>query len=125
MGILADIAKKRSPYLTLEANESIVVVYKGYKMVPSSFDPEKENFRFLLGIEIGGEMETKYWDTGSNKIALVFDTLKEGDKVKITKNVEVSKNGKDQISWSAEQVMDAEGTVTKKEADKINADMVK
>lgn len=123
MGQLADIAKKRSPYLQLEANESIVAIYKGFKMVPSSFDPEKENFRFLLGVDIGGEKEVKYWDTGSNKVALVFDSLKEGDMVKITKNVEVSKNGKDQISWSAEQVMDDKGEVSKEKADAINKSM--
>lgn len=90
----------------IEAGESIEAVYKGYKMIPSSFDPEKENFRFILEIDISGESSTKYWDTGSNKIALVFDTLKEGDRVKITKTITgQDKNGKDMISWSAEPVV--------------------
>lgn len=123
MGALADEAKKRSAYLTLEKNESIVAIYKGYKMVPSSFDPDKENFRFLLEINIGGEKTVKYWDTGSNKIALVFDTVVEGEKVKITKTILMGKNGKEQVNWEAEAVVDDEGEVTKKKAKEITDSM--
>lgn len=123
MGALADEAKKRSPFLQLGAGESIVAIYKGYKMVPSSFDPEKENFRFLLGINVLGEEMTKYWDTGANRIALVFDEMKEGEKVKITKTVVQDKKGKDQTNWEAEAVMDDEGKVTKKQAEEINKSM--
>jgi len=94
MGALADIVKQRSPYLRLEAGESTVATYKGYKLVPSTYDPENEVFRFML--DIGGE--TKYWDTGSNKVAMVFDECKVGDVVKITKGV-VIKNGKESTSW--------------------------
>jgi len=123
MGELADLAKQRSPFLKLEAGESIVAAYKGYKMVPSSYDPEKENFRFLLEIEIMGEKSIKYWDTGSNKVAVVFDTVKVGDKVKITKNIIVGKNGKDQTSWEVEPVASDDGKITTKQAKDINKQM--
>lgn len=114
MGELADIAKKRNPYLTLEANESIVAEYAGYKMVASSFDPEKENYRFLLKVEVDDEIQTKYWDTGSNRIALVFDKCKKGDKVKITKTVEPSKSGgRDNITYEVEPLNDVEAEVEK------------
>jgi len=99
MGELQKIVQKRSPYLKLEAGQSVEALYKGYKLVPSQFDPEKEVFRFML--EIGGE--TKYWDTGSNRVALVFDTCVEGDLVTITKNV-IEKNGKESVSWEVVKV---------------------
>jgi len=99
MGELQKIVQKRSPYLNLEAGQSVEALYKGYKLVPSQFDHEKEVFRFML--EIGGE--TKYWDTGSNRVALVFDTCVEGDLVTITKSL-VEKNGKDSVSWEVKKV---------------------
>jgi hypothetical protein len=123
MGELADRAKQRSPFLKLEAGESLVAAYKGYKMVPSSYDPEKENYRFLLEVEIMGEKSTKYWDTGSNKVAIVFDTVKVGELVKITKNIIKGKNGKEQTSWEVEPVASKDGSVTKKQASKINQEM--
>jgi len=99
MGELSDIVKKRSPYLKLEPGESTEALYKGYKLVPSQYDPDKENFRFLL--EINGE--TKYWDTSSNKVAMVFDGCVEGDLVTITKSL-VEKNGKESVSWEVKKV---------------------
>ena len=123
MGQLAEEVKRRSPFLRLEAGESTVATYKGYKMVPSTYDPDQENYRFLLGIEVDGEMTTKYWDTGANKVALVFDTVKEGEKVKITKNIIKGKNGKESTSWEVEPVADDEGKVSKKDAEKISAEM--
>lgn len=95
MGILADEVKKRSPYLQVEDGESVVAIYRGFKMVPSSFNPEEDIFRFTLGI---GE-EEKFWDTGSNKVAMVFDHVKEGEEVKITKSVVNGKN-----NWKLEPV---------------------
>lgn len=103
MGQLAELAKARSPYLNLETGESIVAVYKGYKMVPSTYAPDKENFRFILEIEVNGEKQNKFWDTGSNAIALVFDGIKEGEEVKITKSV-IKKGDKEQTHWDAEPV---------------------
>lgn len=99
MGQLADLARQRSPFLRLEANESVIGKYKGFKMVPSTFDVDKENFRFLIETAYG----IKYWDTGSNKVAMVFDECKEGDAVKITKTVTVGKNGKEMTSWTVEK----------------------
>ena len=123
MGDLADKVKQRSPFLRLENGESIVATYKGYKMVPSTYDPEKENFRFLLEVEINGEKQVKYWDTGSNKVAIVFDAAKVGDMVKITKTVSIGKNDKETTSWEVVPVADEKGTVTKKEAKEIGAKM--
>ena len=108
MGDLADKAKERSPFLQLENNECIVVAYRGYKMVPSTYDPEKENFRFIVETDHG----KKYWDTSSNKVALVFDICVEGDKVKICKKIVTASTGKEQTSWLVEK-LDKDGKTIK------------
>src|ERR1035437_7720079 len=128
MGELADKVKQRSPFLRLEDGESIVATYKSFKMIPSSYDPTKEVFRFVLEIKVDGEMQEKFWDTGANKVAMVFDTLESGDKVKITKNVDNAGTPKEKTRWQVTPVdEDAEvitaphttAKVTKEEADDI------
>jgi|ERR1035437_1864932 hypothetical protein len=104
MSELAEIVKQRSPFLKLQAEESVIATYKGYKMVPSSYDPDKENFRFILEVEINGENQQKYWDTASGKVAMVFDALESGDKVKITKNVDNAGTPKEKTRWEVEPV---------------------
>ena len=106
MGELQKIVQKRSPYLNLEAGQSVEALYKGYKLVPSQFDHEKEVFRFML--EIGGE--TKYWDTGSNRVALAFDECVEGDIVTISKSL-VMRNGQESVSWEVTKMGDEKPVV--------------
>ena len=117
-----------SAFLKLEGGESIVAVYKGFKIIPSSYDPDKDMFRFILNITVDGEEMQKYWDTGSGKVAMVFDTLESGDKVKITKNVDNAGTPKEKTRWEVTPVdEDAEvitaphttAKVTKEEADDI------
>jgi hypothetical protein len=108
MGELADLAKQRSPFLKLENGECIVASYKSFKMIPSTYDPDKEVFRFILETDFG----TKYWDTGSNKVAIVFDTCAAGDKVKICKKIVTASTGKEQTSWLVEK-LDKDGKAIK------------
>ena len=117
-----------SAFLKLEGGESIVAVYKGFKIIPSSYDPDKDMFRFILNITVDGEEMQKYWDTGSGKVAMVFDTLESGDKVKITKNVDNAGTPKEKTRWEVTPVdEDAEeksvphttARVSKEEADDI------
>ena len=102
MGELADKVKARSPFLRLEAGESVVATYKGYKMIPSTYDPDNDIFRFILEIEVDGEKQQKYWDTGANKVAMVFDPLTRGDQVKITKNIDNAGTPKEKTNWQVE-----------------------
>ena len=108
MGELSDLVKKRSPYLKLADGETVEAVYKGYKMVPSTYNPEDEVFRFMVEVTVDGEKSTKYWDTGSNAVAMAFDECKVGDMVKITKNVVLGKSGKEQTQWIVVPVKGAE-----------------
>lgn len=82
MGELADEAKKRSVYLMLGDGESVIAIYRGFKFVPDSYNPtEPDIAQFKL--EIDGEI--KYYKSRSAKIMFVFDKVKEGQGVKISR----------------------------------------
>lgn len=80
MGDLGKWVSDSSPYLRLKDGESVEAVYVGFKMIQDTFNPEKEKVRYIL--EVDGQ--TKYFDSGSTKVALVFDDVSEGQEVKIT-----------------------------------------
>lgn len=84
MGKLKDWAEEQSSFVTLEDGESITVVYKGYKVVPNSFDPDKTTVQYVL--EIDGKR--KFWSTGSAKVARALDALKEGTEITIRREGE-------------------------------------
>lgn len=108
MGQLADEAKKRNPYLTLQSGETIIATYRGYKLVPSTYDPTKENFRFILGVEIETREYEKYWDTGSNKVAMIFDTVETGERIKISKQVENQGQKNEKTRWEVQPINNEE-----------------
>ena len=90
MGKLGEIAKARSPFLKVLPGEEVTVCYKGFKMVPDTFNPEgQDKFRFILEID----RQTKYWDTGSNAVAMFFDFCEDGEMV-VIKNVGDEKKSK-------------------------------
>lgn len=80
MGKLADLAKGMSPYLSVQPQEKVTALYKGFKVVPSRIDPAKEVFRYLL--EVNGK--EKYWDNGKMSIAFVLDKANVGDIIEIS-----------------------------------------
>src|SRR5690348_14325830 len=119
MGELADIAKSRTPYLTILPDELVVAIYKGFKMIPDTYNPESEKYRFIF--DVNGE--NKYIDTGSNKLALTLDRIEAGSKVRIAKYQSGVKDGKPRYSWTIEEVVDSEGKVSKKEKKAIEDEM--
>lgn len=88
MGKLSEIAKQRSPFLKVLPGEEAIVTYKDFKMVPDSYNPDAEKFRFVL--RVGDQI--KYWDTGSNAAAMFFDGCEEGDIVAIKNVGEIGKS---------------------------------
>jgi hypothetical protein len=84
LGSLTDWAKERSPFVILADDETIKAKYKGFKIVPNRFDPEKETVRYLLEID-GAE---KPWENGQNAVARVMDSLAKGTWVSITRTKE-------------------------------------
>lgn len=81
MNELENYAKTNSPYLMIKPGESVVGIYRGYKMVPNFRDPTKENPRYSLDID----GETKFFTSAASRVALFFAEIKEGEMVKITK----------------------------------------
>ena len=84
MGKLSDWAKDNSQFIILDDEESVEIVYKGFKFVSNRFDPEKETVRYIFLVE-GAE---KYWETPAGYVARFFDEVKEGEPVKIIKQKE-------------------------------------
>lgn len=80
MGDLSTWAKDNSPYIRLKAEESVTGIYKGWKVVADSFNPDKQKVQYI--IEVDGK--NKYFNSGSTKIALIFDGIAEGESVTIT-----------------------------------------
>jgi len=87
MGELATMAQKISPFLKIPDNGSVIVMYKGFGMIPDNFNPGKEKVRYT--VELDGE--DKYFDSGSARVMLSFDTVLEGEMVKIIKEVKNNK----------------------------------
>lgn len=81
MNELENYAKTNSPYLMIKPGESVVGIYRGYKMVPNFRDPTKENPRYSVEVN----EETKYFTSAASRVALFFAEVKEGEMVKITK----------------------------------------
>jgi len=93
MGKLADLAKAMSPFLKVLPGEDVTALYKGFKVVPNSKDPEKEVFRYLL--EVDGQK--KSWDNAKMAIAMILDRANEGDIIKIKNS-----GTKDEPNYSVE-----------------------
>jgi len=108
MGALADIAKAKTPYLIVNPGETVVATYEGFRMIPSSFDPNTEQFQFIMKFEDGS---TKFWNTGSNKIAFLLDPL-EGKKVAITKTQVGMRGDKPKYSYD---IVEVKSKVSKQE----------
>lgn len=81
-------AKDNNQFFKLDDGQYTIVTYKGFKVVPNNFDPDKEQIRYTLLVD----GQTKYWNSSSTRIAEAFAKVKVGDMVKINK--ESTENGK-------------------------------
>lgn len=82
MGAAADAAKGNSKFLKLSMNESCVMEFLGYEVVPSQKDPDKKVVRCKLRNTAN---DTKYWDTGNTNTMMIIDQLKPGQLVEIAR----------------------------------------
>ena len=80
MGEIADLANKMTPYLKVLPGQKVSAVYKGFKVVPSQLNPDKDVFRYQL--EVDGVNKT--WDNGKMAVAMTFDLCNKGDIVEIS-----------------------------------------
>lgn len=111
MGELKKWARDNNPNLKLSDGESVVVQFTGSKIVADPFNPGKEKIQY----EVIVEGKIKYWASASGKTAEFFDHVKKGDFVKISATGDGMKR-----RYSLEDSIDASGTLTKSEAEKIS-----
>ena len=97
MGELAKLAQKISPFLKIADNESVDVIYRGFRMIEDNFNPGKQKVRYI--VELDGE--EKNFDSGSARVMLSFDTCLEGDLVRVKKEVVNDKTRYSVISLQA------------------------
>ena len=90
MGELKDLAKKQSKFLMLEVNESAEVVYVGYKIVPSPYDPTVDTVQYQFKMD-GVD---KFLTSKNTTLMRAFDEIPKGSKVKIYRMPMLDKAGK-------------------------------
>ena len=84
MGDLGNWKKEQSDFISLKDGEEFTGVYKGWKLVGSRFDPEKQIPRFTF--EINGK--EKSMDNGNGSLLDFLDGITEGQTVNIKRTGE-------------------------------------
>ena len=102
MGELANAAKKNSNFLKLEKNETVTVVFKGFRLIPSTMDPTKESAQYRFDTEFG----EKFWTNGHGQIMNFFDKLTPGAVVAITRKPWLNKDKSEDSSKSTYEVVE-------------------
>ena len=83
MKSLNDYVKLNSKFLSIPDGESVILIYKGYSIVPDKFKPGSETVSYLfVEPETGRGLP---WNKSSNKIALEMKKVEIGQMVRITR----------------------------------------
>ena len=86
MGKLNQWAKENSRFFKIADGETIRVVFEGFKIGKSSFDPERDVVSYTLKTDEG----RKIWNSSSPKVAAFFDTISPNQTVSIHRTGEGS-----------------------------------
>lgn len=121
MGQLADAAKKNSNFLKIDKGETVVVVYLGARLVPSTMDPTKESAQYKFSTEHG----EKFWTNGNGAIMKFFDTLPLNTKVSITRNPWINKDKSIDSNKSTYEVVNLNTAPGITQASELPADLDK
>jgi len=84
---LKTFADSQTQYLKIEGGQKVTGIYRGYKIVQSTFDPSKQKVQY--GIEVGEVV--KVFESGAGSIALFFADCAKGATIEIACELE---NGK-------------------------------
>jgi hypothetical protein len=93
MGRLTTWAQNNSPFLKVPDNGEVIVIYKGYKEVDDSRNPGATKIRYI--VELNGQ--EKWYESASARVAMCFDSIKEGEEIFIKKTVDGNKTRYDII----------------------------
>jgi hypothetical protein len=87
MKTLTEYAKSKSNFVSLKSGETYSCIYRGYKFIEKdSFGETKEYARYLL--EDLEDNQVRNLDSQSAKFAEDMSVIKEGSKIKITREGE-------------------------------------
>ena len=81
---LQDFRKRSSKFVILKDGESIEGKYQVFKIGTSPFDPEKEIVNYQINTEYG----VKTFQSGSGKVADLFDRIEKDADIRITREGE-------------------------------------
>lgn len=92
MGKLADRAREKSPFITLQIGEETpVLVYKSWKETQDHFG--NDTFRYLFDLHTESGIVTKQLDNRSQSFAEAMDKMAFGDKVIIKREPKLDEGG--------------------------------
>ena len=69
--------EKEAKFLRFSAGDELTLLYKGYRVVPNKFAPDKDTVRYIFDVD-GAE---KFWENGNILVARSFEGIKEGATV--------------------------------------------
>lgn len=88
MSGLQDYVKRNSKTVMLKDGESIEATYRGYQVGANKYDPEKETVYYKLELP---EYGVKMFSSAALGLAKLFDGIKEGTEIKLTREGEGTK----------------------------------
>jgi len=92
MGKLADRAKEKSPYITLNIGEETpVLIYKSWKETTDNFG--NDTFRYFFDLQTENGIVTKQLDNRSQSFAMAMDEIDFGTKVVIKREPKLDHDG--------------------------------
>jgi hypothetical protein len=83
MGELAKWAQENSPFLRIPDDGEVRVLYRGFKVVEDTRDPSKTKIRYI--VEFEGKQ--KWFESAAGRVAMVMDTVGEGEEIIIKKEI--------------------------------------
>jgi len=121
MGELRKHADAMSKFLKLEVGQEVEVIYRGFKLIPDSFNDDREVFQYKFEVE--GKI--KFLETGSTSLAYAMDAVEEGQVIKIGKEPNKSGTGKYFASIPKEKKIVKEKTkADKKEEEAVDVEKI-
>lgn len=75
--------KDNSKHFKIEDGETVVMIYKGFSIVPDRFNPGQETVSYLL--QYPDTKKATNWNKGSLKVAAQMKSIQVGEWISITR----------------------------------------
>jgi len=81
---LTEFVKRNRRFVKLKNGEALQGVFRGFKVYPSRFDPEKETVGYQ--IQPAGSDKTILWENSSTKVAELMAKISVGEEIVIKRS---------------------------------------